>query len=207
MSYPVSQFLRRFVDTEAEAQKAVDEARKGLEKLADARSLNDAVDAYLAARRRRVKDGEIRISTVVRDERDPGAVLSLAYLVLGARDGEIVLRQVRDVDDGGRVLWIPDSKTPAGRRELGVPDRLASHLAALARRRLPGRRCSRTRQPASGRRTGPASRSGTSASWPAYRRSRRRAARDARRDGARAGQHVGARGRPARPCLACGHGI
>ena len=69
---------------------------------------------------------------LARAESDVGAVLSLAYLLLGARSGEIALRQVRDVDDGGRVLWIPDSKTAAGRRELGVPEQLATHLARLA---------------------------------------------------------------------------
>jgi integrase len=69
--------------------------------------------------------------------RDDGAVLALAYLLLGARAGEVVLRQVRDVDDGGRLLWIPDSKTEAGRRQLEVPDALGPHLVRLARRRLP----------------------------------------------------------------------
>lgn len=64
--------------------------------------------------------------------RDDGAVLSLAYLLLGARAGEIVLREARDVDDAGRLLWIPDSKTQAGRRQLGVPEQLAPHLHRLA---------------------------------------------------------------------------
>jgi integrase/recombinase XerC len=69
--------------------------------------------------------------------RDDGAVLSLAYLLLGARAGEVVLRQVRDVDDRGRLLWIPDSKTEAGRRQVGVPAQLASHLERLAHGRVP----------------------------------------------------------------------
>jgi len=69
--------------------------------------------------------------------RDDGAILALAYLLLGARAGEVVLRQVRDVDDGGRLLWIPDSKTEAGRRQLEVPDALVPHLVRLAGRRLP----------------------------------------------------------------------
>jgi len=54
--------------------------------------------------------------------RDDGTILALAYLLLGARAGEVVLRQVRDVDDGDRLLWIPDSKTEAGRRQLEVPN-------------------------------------------------------------------------------------
>jgi integrase len=67
--------------------------------------------------------------------RDDGAVLALAYLLLGARAGEIVLRQVRDVDDGGRLLWIPDSKTQAGRRQLEVPEVLVRQLVRLTDRR------------------------------------------------------------------------
>jgi integrase len=66
---------------------------------------------------------------------DEGAVLALAYLLLGARAGEVVLRVVRDVDDGGRMLWIPDSKTDAGRRQLEVPDVLVPHFQRLTARR------------------------------------------------------------------------
>lgn len=69
--------------------------------------------------------------------RDDGAVLGLTYLLLGARAGEVVLRQVRDVDDGGRLFWIPDSKTEAGRRQLAVPAQLVPHLARLTRERRP----------------------------------------------------------------------
>jgi integrase len=73
-------------------------------------------------------------------DRDVGAGLALGFLLLAARAraGEIVLRELRDVDDGGRVLWIPDSKTQAGRREFGVPEPLAAHLARLVGGRLPG---------------------------------------------------------------------
>lgn len=69
--------------------------------------------------------------------RDEGAVLALAYLLLGARAGEIVLRQIRDVDDAGRLLWIPDSKTPAGRRQIEIPDVLGPHMLRLCGRRQP----------------------------------------------------------------------
>ena len=41
------------------------------------------------------------------------------------------------MDDGGRLLWIPDSKTEAGRRQLEAPDVLVPHLVRLAARRLP----------------------------------------------------------------------
>ncbi|MFN2530924.1 MAG: amidohydrolase family protein, partial [Pyrinomonadaceae bacterium] len=37
-----------------------------------------------------------------------------AYLLLGPRASELVRRNVRDVDDGGRLLWIGATKTAAG---------------------------------------------------------------------------------------------
>jgi integrase len=43
-----------------------------------------------------------------------------------------VSRVVRDLDDGGKLLWIPDSKTEAGRRTLRVPELLQPYLARLA---------------------------------------------------------------------------
>lgn len=63
---------------------------------------------------------------------DDGAVCTLAYLLLGARSGEVVLAHVRDVDDDGRMFWIPDSKTDAGRRQLEVPAVLQPGLSRLA---------------------------------------------------------------------------
>ena len=51
------------------------------------------------------------------------------------RASEIVSRVVRDLDDGGALLWIPDSKTLAGRRKLQVPDFLQPYLVKLARGR------------------------------------------------------------------------
>src|SRR5947207_11497943 len=52
-------------------------------------------------------------------------------LLLGMRASEIVSRVVRDLDDEGRLLWIPDSKTDAGRRTLRVPDVLRPYLQQL----------------------------------------------------------------------------
>lgn len=60
-----------------------------------------------------------------------GAVAAMLTLVLGMRSTETVSRVVRDVDDGGRLLWIPASKTPAGRRTLEVPAFLQEHLLRL----------------------------------------------------------------------------
>lgn len=51
---------------------------------------------------------------------DVGAVAALVTLLLGLRASEITERVSRDVDDGGRLLWIPDSKTRAGRRQVEI---------------------------------------------------------------------------------------
>jgi integrase len=53
-------------------------------------------------------------------------------LVMGLRAGEVVSRVVRDLDDGGQLFWIPDSKTEAGKRTLQVPEVLRPYLLALA---------------------------------------------------------------------------
>jgi integrase len=69
------------------------------------------------------------------DGGDQGAVAALVALLLGLRASEIVTRKVCDLDDDateGDLLWIPCSKTPAGRRTLEVPDVLRAHLLACA---------------------------------------------------------------------------
>lgn len=68
---------------------------------------------------------------------DDGAVCALAYLLLGTRNGEIVLCKVRDVDDCARMFWVPDSKTPAGKRQIEVPAVLQPGLIRLAADRTP----------------------------------------------------------------------
>jgi integrase len=63
---------------------------------------------------------------------DQGAVAALVALLLGLRPSEIVARLVADVDENtapGDVLWIPCSKTPAGKRTIDVPPELAPLLA------------------------------------------------------------------------------
>lgn len=66
-----------------------------------------------------------------------GAVAALATLMLGMRASEIATRQVRDLDDGGRLLWIPDSKTESGKRTLEVPDVLRDLMLPLKADKLP----------------------------------------------------------------------
>ena len=58
------------------------------------------------------------------------AVLVAIYLAM--RASEVVSIKRRDVDDHGRIVWIPDAKTEAGRRTLAVADVLAPLLWARA---------------------------------------------------------------------------
>lgn len=64
-----------------------------------------------------------------------GPVAAMMTLLLGLRASEVVNRQVRDVDDDCRLLWIPDTKTEAGRRTLEIPDQLRAHLHELIKGR------------------------------------------------------------------------
>ncbi len=71
-------------------------------------------------------------ATALADGGEPGAVAAMMALLLGMRAGEIISRVARDLDDDGRLLWIPDSKTEAGRRTLRVPEVLRPYLLRLA---------------------------------------------------------------------------
>lgn len=67
------------------------------------------------------------------DGGDDGATAALVALLLGMRASEIVSRRVSDLDQDeapGDLLWIPCSKTPAGRRTLEVPEALRPLLLA-----------------------------------------------------------------------------
>ncbi len=68
---------------------------------------------------------------------EAGAVAAMVALLMGLRAGEIIERTVRDLDDNGRLLWIPTSKTEAGKRTVKVPANLQPHLLRLARDKLP----------------------------------------------------------------------
>lgn len=71
------------------------------------------------------------------DQGDAGAIGAMTALLLGLRAGEVVDRVVRDLDDDGRLLWIPWSKTEAGRRTLEVPEMLKPYLLRLAEGKQP----------------------------------------------------------------------
>jgi integrase len=62
---------------------------------------------------------------------DEGAVAILLQLMLGLRSSEVLNRRVRDVDDDGRVLWIPSGKTKNARRRLFIPELLQPLLRRL----------------------------------------------------------------------------
>jgi integrase len=63
---------------------------------------------------------------------DPAAVITLAYLLLGPRASELVRRDIRDLDDGGALLWIRKTKTKAGSRRLVIPAELVPLMLDLA---------------------------------------------------------------------------
>jgi integrase len=66
-----------------------------------------------------------------------GAIAAMVTLLMGLRSTETITRVARDVDDNGKLLWIPDSKTEAGRRTLQVPEGLQPYLLQLAKDKQP----------------------------------------------------------------------
>jgi integrase len=71
---------------------------------------------------------------------DAGAIAAMTLLLLGLRASEVAERVVRDLDDGGRILWVPISKTEAAKRTLEIPANLRPHLQRLARGKDPADR-------------------------------------------------------------------
>lgn len=74
------------------------------------------------------------------DGGDEGAIAALVALLLGMRASEITSRRVSDLDQDrapGDLLWIPCSKTPAGRRTLEVPDVLQPILVSCCEGKAP----------------------------------------------------------------------
>jgi integrase len=84
-----------------------------------------------------------RLFQVLLDESqtgDEGAIASLCQLLLGLRSSEVLLREVRDLDDSGRILWIPTGKTKNARHRLDVPEVLRPLLLRLVKGAPPERR-------------------------------------------------------------------
>lgn len=65
----------------------------------------------------------------------PGDIAAALCLALALRAGEVVALRARDIDDGGRVLWVQRGKTEAARRLIEVPEVLRGPLSDLAARR------------------------------------------------------------------------
>lgn len=63
---------------------------------------------------------------------NPLTIGALVALMMGLRTQEVMLRQVRDLDDGGRFLWIDGGKTANAKRHLEVPELLRSYLLRVA---------------------------------------------------------------------------
>ncbi len=70
---------------------------------------------------------------------EEGAIATYTQLVLGLRSSEVLHRQVRDLDDEGRVLWIASGKTDNARRRLEVPEPLRGFLLVQAKGKPPER--------------------------------------------------------------------
>lgn len=68
---------------------------------------------------------------------DVGAVAALTTLLMALRASEIVQRVARDVDDGGRLLWIPCAKTKAGKRQVEIPEELQPYYRLLTAGKAP----------------------------------------------------------------------
>jgi len=76
---------------------------------------------------------------VIKRKRDTqqrlGVIDAAVALLMGMRNSEVVGRVVRDLDDGGKLLVIDESKTSAGCRRVEVPDVLRPYLLQLAQGR------------------------------------------------------------------------
>lgn len=77
-------------------------------------------------------------ATELANQGHDGAVAAMMTLLMGMRCSEVISRIVRDVDDNGTLLWIPDSKTEKGKRTLRVPEMLRPYLRDLAEGKQPG---------------------------------------------------------------------
>lgn len=66
------------------------------------------------------------------EKADALSLAALTALHLGLRASEALCLRVRDLDDGGRMLWVEGTKTERARRHLEVPVCLQPHLQKVA---------------------------------------------------------------------------
>jgi len=69
--------------------------------------------------------------TCLSEDTKASTAVALAILC-GMRAGAVTNRLVRDLDDGGQVLWIENDKTAAGNRQFRLPEVLRDQLTKLA---------------------------------------------------------------------------
>jgi len=65
-----------------------------------------------------------------------GGLAAAMAIVMGCRASEITDRVVRDVDDGGRVLWIERGKNKNAERQLEIPEVFRAPLLAMCAKRF-----------------------------------------------------------------------
>ncbi len=135
---------RRSVDTH---RNTLGQARTFLGWCVEQRHLrkNPATGLEGMGRRKRGKpqlriDEARKLTATCLAEASPGSVGVLCALLLGLRASEVVQIVTRDLDDDGKLLWISDAKTEAGRRTLQVPAVLARCLGQLAQNMGPTER-------------------------------------------------------------------
>jgi integrase len=92
------------------------------------------------APRRTARDEARRFLTTAFAENSESGLAAAMALLMAMRASEITDRVARDIDDGGRILWIERAKTRAGDRQLEIPEVLRLRLVALAANRAPDER-------------------------------------------------------------------
>jgi integrase len=75
--------------------------------------------------------------TYYQEKQHPLAIGAVAALLMGLRASEVLDREVRDVEDGGRYLCIDRGKTPNAARRPEVPDLLRPYLLELMQDKRP----------------------------------------------------------------------
>lgn len=83
----------------------------------------------------RKSEAERFVETALGRAGDDRAAAALVALLMGLRSSEVAGLEARDLDEGGRLLWIDRAKTAAGERKLRVPDVLRPLLTERAMRR------------------------------------------------------------------------
>lgn len=81
-----------------------------------------------------------RFLALALEEDTPAGLACALALLTGARASEVTDRVVRDLDDGGRLLWITRSKTSAGVRRVAIPEALRARMLALVAGKAPDER-------------------------------------------------------------------